>query len=242
MNKRIGLAFLTYPVNEDRMSYLTRALIEAATHITASQDELICFCSCESAAENFAKRSDSDKLPPIDVLKPYAKTKKRIERLCRAFRVQLRWNSWPPSMGANENNAMQIAFDELHCDYMMLHIDDCYATEPIDLSEGIAFLEENPDVDILRYHWSPRKECKPIMTELGAWQQVDPQSKWFYDDSPHVRRSDYVAKFGRHYKGRPIDCGRTESETNRVLRARGARIVATSHRMFEKDGPVSASR
>ena len=229
MNKRIGLGFLTYPVNEDRMSYLTRALIEAATHITASQDELICFCSCESAAANFARRVDS-------------KAKRRIERLCRAFRVQLRWNSQPPSMGANENNAMQVAFDELHCDYMMLHIDDCYATEPIDLSEGIAFLEENPSVDILRYHWSPRKECKPIMTELGAWQQVDPQSKWFYDDSPHIRRSNYVEKFGLHYKGRPIDCGRTESETNRVLRARGAEIVATSHRMFEKDGPVSASR
>jgi len=153
-------------------------------------------------------------------------------RLCERYELAPRWNDGPPSSGANINNAMRIAFDELKCDYLLLHQDDCYAIRKIDLSQGIAFLEANRDVDILRYHYSPRKECKPL----------DPSSKWFYDDSPHVRRANYLEKFGPHREGTPADSGPIETQTNVTLRAKGASICTYPSEYFEKHGPVSASR
>jgi hypothetical protein len=72
--------------------------------------------------------------------------------------------------------------------------------------------------------------------------QVDPASKWFYDDSPHVRRANIIEKFGWHRNGLPRDSGDIEHETNVRLRRGKANIVATPFKSFEKDGPVSASR
>jgi hypothetical protein len=146
-------------------------------------------------------------------------------------------------MGANENNAMVYGFEHLRADFLMIHIDDCYAIEPVDLSDGIQFLQENPDVDILRYHWSSRKEAHPIVVpRRDGYMQVDPASKWFYDDSPHVRRANIIEKFGWHKTGTPKDSGPIERDMIRRLRDGKANIVATPYKRFEKDGPVSASR
>jgi len=224
--KRIAVGFITYPINWYRVDYLTRAIVAAKQCIEASQDELVWFCS----SEVFGLYGDSEEA-------------KHVWDLCERYDIRRDWNNGPPSMGANENNAMRIAFDKLGCDYLLLHIDDCYAIRKVDLSQAVSFMEVNQDVDILRYHYSPRKECIPKMTPRnGGVFQIDPASKWFYDDSPHVRRANYIAKFGEHKEGTPEDSGPTEVATNATLRAKGASICTYPSEYFEKHGPVSASR
>lgn len=224
MNKRIAVGFITYPVNWHRVDYLTRAIVAAKQMIEASQDELIWFCSTEI---------DGYFIPQ----KVYAET------LCRRHEIEMAWNRNDPSSGANFNNAMEVAFNTLGCEFFLLHQDDCYAIRKINLSQAVSFLELNQDVDILRYHYSPRKECKPVLTPRnGKVFQVHPSSKWFYDDSPHIRRANYVAKFGKHREGTPADSGPIETETNETLRRKGASICTYPSEYFEKHGPVSASR
>jgi len=222
--KRIAVGFITYPINWYRVDYLGRAIVAAKQCITASQDELVWLCSIELQA------SDSEEC------------KGALTR-CERHEITPHWHKGRPSMDANENNAMRIAFDELECDYLLLHIDDCYAIRKVDLSQAVSFLDLNSEVDILRYHYSPRPECKPILyPRNGGVFQIDPASKWFYDDSPHVRRADYVERFGWHKEGTPEDSGPTETATNATLRAKGANICAYPSEYFEKHGPVSASR
>lgn len=220
--KRLAIGFVTYPIRPERVIYLAKALSHARQFLTASRHRLVWFITCESEKDG---------------------NKDAVRHLASALEFFCFWNLLHPSMGANENNAMRLAFKNLEADYLLLHIDDCYATAPTDLSDGIDFLEANPDVDILRYHWSSRKECRPIFhPRSDGYMQVDSASKWFYDDSPHIRRANYAEQFDWHYEGKPSDCGITETKTNQSLRHHRAVICATPFKNFEKDGPVSASR
>ncbi len=216
----IIVGITTYPRYPERVTYLEQALAEARRYLSASRHEMLMICSCETE-------------PQGDV--------QAVRDLCGQFGVAFYGNDGSPSMGANQNNVMQIAVHDLAADYVLIHVDDCYAVEPIDLSDDVDFLDQHPEIDILRYHWSGRPGACPTFHERpDGYMQVDPTSKWFYDDSPHIRRANHTDKFDWQLTLPPASAGAIERNTNDRLRARGANIIATPRLRFSKGGVVSA--
>ncbi len=216
----IVVGITTYPRYPERLTYLKQAIEAAKRYLSASRHDLMVICSCETD-------------PQGDI--------QAVRDLCEQFSVSFFCNDAPPSMGTNQNNLMRIAVDDLAAEYVLVHIDDCYATELIDLSDDVDFLDANPAIDVLRYHWSGRPGACPTFHErLDGYMQVDPASKWFYDDSPHIRRANHTEKFGEQLTLPPASAGAIERNTNNRLRSRGANIIATPHMRFSKGGPVSA--
>lgn len=219
----IAAGIITYPIHPKRVEYLEEGIVALRRYVVASRHALVMFCSCESD-----ERGDVQ----------------AVRDLCVKHHLLLRRNPSTPCMGANQNNSMRVAFEELKVDYLLSLIDDSHATEPLDLSNEIDFLDANLEVDILRYHWSGRPGACPTFHERpDGYMQVDPVSNRFYDDSPHLRRANYVDKFGWNITATPARAGYVERVTTRTLRDRGANIIATPRMRFGKGGgEVSACR
>ncbi len=219
----IAAGIITYPIHPKRVEYLEYGIEAFRRYVTASRHALVVFCSCESD-----DRGDVQ----------------AVRNLCEKHHLLLRLNPSTPCMGANQNNSMRVAFEELKTDYLLSLIDDSHATEPLDLSDEIDFLDANPEIDILRYHWSDRTGGRPTFHERpDGYMQVDPASYRFYDDSPHIRRWNYVDKFGWNRVATPSQAGIVEMTTTKSLRDRGANIIATPRLRFGKGGgEISACR
>jgi len=213
---RIAAGIITYPIHPKRLEYLEYCIQKFQEHVTASRDDLVAFVCCESD-------------PRGDV--------HSVGELCSKYGLLFYVNQGPPCMGSNQNTATTLAFTSLHCDCILLLIDDSFALGPIDLSDHRDFLKRNAAVDILRFHWSDRDGARPTFTDRGdGYNQVNPSSHYFYDDSPHMRRPNYFDRFGKHLELNPGKAGAVEYQTNAVMRKRGANIVATKERLFGKSG------
>lgn len=221
--KSVAIGIITYPIYPERVEYLEFALSTMRERMTVSRHSGVAFVSCESA--------------------PWGDTD-AVQTLCEKYGVYFHLNPGDPSMGANQNNSMRLAFENYQADYLLSHIDDFHTLVSLDLSEHLDFMEANPEVDVLRFHWSERTGARPMFYERGdGYMQVDPASYRFYDDSPHLRRADFAERFGWHTTGTPADAGITERDTCERLRDASANIVATPEYRFGKGGgEVSACR
>jgi hypothetical protein len=212
----IAVGIITYPIYPKRLEYLEGCIQSIRLHLSATRHTVTAYCSCESDDRG-------------DV--------RAVMELCRRYDFLFRQNPSTPCMGANANNSMRVAFEELSADYLLHLIDDCRVTGPLDMSDEIDFLDAHPETDILRYHWSGRPGACPTFHDRGdAYMQVDPKSIRFYDDSPHIRRANYVEKFGRDPIAVPERAGWVERVTTRKLRKHGANIIATPSMRFAKGG------
>jgi len=219
----IAVGFITYPIKPERVDYLERALKKARAHFDHKLDEAVYFAAIQTRG-----------CDPRDVF--------RVRHLCNRYYIVPHLDDSEPGMGKNHNLAMRRAFDWFGADYLLLHQDDFYAIEKVNLREAVSFMEANRKIDVLTYHCSPRPEFALKTTERSdGFLDVDPESEWFYDDSPHLRRPDFPYRFGWHLDGTPELSGEIEKETIHSLRMHGARIVKVPGKWFEKDGPVSAS-
>lgn len=214
----IAAGIITYPIHPTRLEYLEYCIKSLKQYVFASRHDLGWFVSCESDT-----RGDIQ----------------AVRDLCSTHGLLFYLNPRGPCMGANQNNAMRVAFDSLSAKYLLLLIDDCHTDKELDVSIEVDMLDRNPEIDILRYHWSDRPGGRPAFHGRGdGYMQVDPTSVRFYDDSPHIRRSNYVEKFGWNTESIPSDAGRVERLTNQSLRDGGASIVATPSLRFGKGGGV----
>jgi hypothetical protein len=217
---KVAIGIITYPRYPARLEYLEDNLKSIARYLAIARHDVAQYCSCE-----FDRSGDVG----------------GVARLCKTYGWSLYLKKGTPCMGANTNNSMRIAFDELGADYLLHLIDDSLVINAVDLSDAIDFLDATPEVDILRCHWSGRPGALPTFHERAdGYMQVDPESYRFYDDSPHLRRSTFVDKFGWSVEATPERAGYIEREMTRTLRARGANIVAMPRLWFAKGGAVSA--
>lgn len=217
----IAAGIITYPIKPERVEYLGMLLDSFQKNVTSSLHELKPFVSCE-----WDRRGDVT----------------AARRLCVKKDVPFHVHDGDPCMGSNQNNTMRIAFDVYKADYLLSLIDDFIVPAPLDLSPEIDYLDAHPKVDVLRYHWCTRTNgaCPTFHDRGDGYNQVDPASNRFYDDSPHIRRANFVERFGRHIELTPAEAGKVERVTCRTLREQGANIVATKELRFGKGGAVSA--
>jgi hypothetical protein len=219
---RIAAGIITYPIKPERVEYLEYGIERFQRYAKATRHGLTLFVSCEA-----------DERGNVDA----------VRHVCESRGVGFFLNEGTPCMGANQNNAMHIAFEMLRVNYLLLLIDDGFPLGPIDLSGHVDFLNANPEIDILRFHWSGRDGACPAFTDRGdGYNQVDPAGLRFYDDSPHIRRCYYVEHFGQHIEKTPAEAGMVEHATCESLKRGGANIVATKEFRFGKGGLVSAVR
>ncbi len=220
----IAIGIITYPNFPERITELELCIKSVNARVTATRHKLYRFCSCESD-----DRSDMQ----------------AVIKLCAEYSWSFKANQRGPCMGANQNNAMRVAFGELQADYLLLLIDDCTATVDIDLSNEIDVFDADPSIDILRYHWSGRPGARPeVSSRADGYDQIGVTvSRYPYDDSPHLRRSNFVERFGWHVELTPPQAGAVERRTVHSVKKNNASIIATKKVMFSKGGGiVSACR
>jgi len=219
----IDVAMVTWPNHPARLEYFERIVKSLRDGLTASRHELRFFCSAESQRDPDRTWCGHD-----------------VEHLCDEYDISLSWRAETANLGANMNAAMAMCTAPM----ILLQQDDWRLAYPLDLSPGADFLAEAHTVDLLRYSWPEDPAMLPTIEdrrggwENGGWRQIDIDGKWPYGDDPHLRRRDFMHKFGWYYEGGGH--GTASSTLMRFLVKQRATIAAVDKVHFKHCGPVSS--
>lgn len=175
----IDVAMTSWPNHPKRVAYFREVLESLTERLIASEHALRFYCSAES--ERDAKCTwHGDELTA----------------LCHEYGVELKWRDAAANLGANMNAAMRMGTGE----FVYLQQDDWRLEYPLNLSLGASLLWRYRDMDIVRYCWPTDPRMLPTLTPgPEGWRAVDPKGKWPYGDDPHLRRRDFMAKWGWYY-------------------------------------------
>jgi hypothetical protein len=216
MKSEITVVFLTWPNHPKRWQYFCRCIQRCVRYI-----------SCSNYALHFKCVSESERDPKQNW---YGK---HLEDWCESNQIPLTYSDKPASLGSG----MNLAQAKIQTKYGMIIQDDWYLKEPIDLCEGVDFMEENPDADLLRYCW-PGIDRVNVISDNRRFRKLDIKGSWPYGDDPHIRRFDFRDKFGWYKEGPPH--GISESNMKKVLIEKDAKVFITDEIYFEHCGKVTA--
>ena len=214
----IDIALVTWPNHPARFQYFLRCMGELKKHLSASQHTLRYFCSAESER---------------DPAKPWLGDE--LEDFCRENHIQLTWRDAKANLGANMNAAIRLC----SAPTVLLQQDDWMLLYPLDLSPGANFMVANKKVDLLRYSWPDNdRMCPTFVTNASGWRKIDVTGRWPYGDDPHLRRQDFMQKWGGYLEG-----GRHGSASADLMRrlVRGKADIRVSDRCYYvHGGPITA--
>lgn len=99
---------------------------------------------------------------------------------------------------------------------------------PVKLTEALGFLREDPTLDLVRFYaffdYPVKVPFQQGFSELKfTWSHPSHLKFFVYSDHPHLRRSDFLTKFGRYLEGEIGD--RTEFDTALRFIQRGGRAL-----------------
>lgn len=214
----IDVALVAWPNHPRRMAYFRRTLAALKKNLSASRHALRWVCSSESQHDP-ARTWHGEEL----------------EAMCREHGIGLHWRIGKAALGANMNAALRLCAAPL----IFLVQDDYELLEPLDLSPGADFLLRHGEVDLVRYSYflDPHSGTR-FEGSLDGWRRVDIDGPWPYGDDPHLRRPDFVDKWGWYLeKGR-----HGVSEYQMLLRLVHGRatIVAADRCYFGHFGEVAS--
>jgi len=214
----IDVALVTWPNHPARFEYFKKCLAALHEKLNATRHQLRFFCSAESER---------------DPTRPWLGDE--LEDLCRELEIALAWRNEKANLGGNMNSALSLC----SAPTILLQQDDWMLGYPLDLSPGADFLVANRDVDILRYSWPDNDRMRPTFAASpDGWRRIDMRGKWPYGDDPHLRRPDFMEKWGWYY-----DLGGhgTASATlMRKLRMGNADIRVADRCYYAHGGPVTS--
>lgn len=211
----IQVALVTFPNHPARLAYFRHTVMGLKEKLTASRHTLGYVCSAESERDPTREWQGGF-----------------LEKFCQGMGIELKYREGRASLGANMNAAMRMCTAPL----ILLVQDDWLLTEPLDLSPGADFLLNTRDVDLLRYSW-PGYELI-FHPNPDGWRRIDPDGPWCYGDDPHLRRQDFMARYGWYREDGPPLC----SEGDMVWRMKRMRanICAADKVYFAGIGDVSS--
>lgn len=212
----IDVALVTWPNHPARIEYFERCVRLLKKRLTASCHTLCWRCSSETEQDT-----------------KYPWFGDRLEKVCAAESIQLFWREGPAGLASNMNAALRCCEAEL----IFLVQDDFCLDDPLDLSPGAEFLLANRDVDLLRYSW-PGMDRVRLVDHPDGWRRFDTQGPWPYGDDPHLRRRDFMDRWGWYLEG--TQHGASEGDMVLRLTAGGANIAAADKIYFGHGGAVSA--
>lgn len=193
-------------------------MLSLFTHLIANRYKLRYVCSAETAVDPMFQWMGDD-----------------LEKFCKDNQIALYWRDAKPNLGANANAAIRLC----NAPIIMFQQDDWYLKEDLDISPGADFLLANREIDLLRYSFPDNDRMRPIFhPRSDGWNEVDKRSTWFYGDDPHLRRQDFMRKWGWYLEG-----GKHASASGALmkkLKVGNARIVASSKCYYQHFGKTSS--
>jgi len=214
----IDVALVTWPNHPKRIEYLKRTLDSLNAQIFADHHKWRWYCSSESERDP-AHSWHGDELA----------------ELCRARGVILNYRHGPANLGANMNAAMRMGSG----DFVFIQQDDWVLGHPLDLSPGADLLAAHPEIDIVRYNWPGGSMSPTFAGAIDGWPLIDNRGRWPYGDDPHLRRRDFMEKWGWYYdKGLH---GTASATLMGKLIAGKAKIVTADQRYYSHCGYTSAN-
>lgn len=212
----IDIAIVAWPNHPARMDYCRQTIVSLKRYLAATGYTLRYVCSSESARDP-ARSWHGDEL---------------VE-LCRAESISLSFRDGPPGLGENMNAALRLCTADL----ILLVQDDRPAIKPLDLKDGADYLLAHRDVDLVRYAW-PHGRCK-LYIHPDGWRRFDMRGHWPYGDEPHLRRRDFMDRWGWYRE--EVRFGASEGIMLHHLAKGGAMIVAADDIYFGHLGFVEAA-
>lgn len=216
----IDIAIPTWPNHPKRIEYLRTMLERMLKGLRSDpmRHQFRIYCSYESQQDPDAEWRGSE-----------------LILLCRDLRINLKWRTELANLGANMNAAMAMGSGE----YVYLQQDDWVLQHPLDLSPGADLLRRHPEIDIVRYNWPTSPDMEPTFCgDIEGWRLIDVNGPWPYGDDPHLRRRDFMDKWGWYYdKGKH---GTASGALMRDLVKGGAKIVVADKPYYKHVGYVSA--
>lgn len=214
----IDVAIPTWPNHPKRIEYLRTMLQAMNDNMKASRNLVLWHCSAETQ---------------IDRNHPWQGDE--LKELCDSWCTSIHWRTLAANLGGNMNAAMAMGSGE----FVFLQQDDWVLQHPLDLSPGADLLRRHPEIDIVRYNWPTAPGMEPTFSgDIEGWRLIDVQGKWPYGDDPHLRRRDFMDKWGWYYdKGKH---GTASGALMRKLVLGNAKIVVADKPYYKHIGYVSA--
>lgn len=131
--------------------------------------------------------------------------------------------------GRNANHLLKYVFDEIKASYLFFIEDDYVLTRPLDLASGIALMQQEPGLGMLRYRatagtpvryqqhetdirgWLPDyREYRAYVNGKLTWLELLPGSPtlWLYSNGPHLKSRVFHEIYGAYPEG--LKLGETE--------------------------------
>jgi len=216
----LDIAITTWPNAKFRFGYFKETIESLHDHLVLSRHTARMICSAES-------KRDPD----------FEWAGEMLEEYCEKNEIELHWHKAEPNLGANANAVLRL------CDAPVVWFqqDDWRMLETVDVSDGIDFILDRREFDLVRYSYPDVDNMRPRFLELRGtdFREVDPGSTWFYGDDPHLRRNpEFMEKWGFYLEG-----GRHASASSALMSKmkRGrARIAAANRCYFRHFGQTSS--
>lgn len=177
----IDVAMVSWPNHPKRIEYCRATLEAIRDKLSASEHNLRVYCSIESERDSKSTWHGDE-----------------LEALLKEHGVTYQYRKAPANLGANMNAAIRMCSG----DFIFLDQDDWCLCEPLDLSPGANLLEQYPEIDLIRYSWPLAPYMLPtFLPGPDGWRLIDPKGKWPYGDDPHLRRRDFMGKWGWYFEG-----------------------------------------
>jgi hypothetical protein len=211
---------LAWPNHPKRIEYFQDMLKSLAERLSASSHAMRYFCSAE-----------------IDRDPENCWYGDKLSAICHGAGIPLKWRDAPADLGANMNAALRMG----SAAWQLLVQDDFELQQEVDLSKGIAFLEDHPDFAAVRYHWG--LYSTKFTHEIDGFRVVDIDGPWPFSDAGQLRRRNFTATYGEYAESttsRPVVHGGSESAMCAVLKAARAKIAASPKPVFKHIGITRA--
>jgi len=207
----IDIAIVAWPNHPKRWQCFQETVASLKRHLTAWSHTMRYVCSSESTPDP-KHRWFGDEL----------------KTLCEKEGIFMQFREGSPGLGENENAAMRLG----HGDFILLVQDDRPLLKPLDLSESVDYMARNRGVDLIRYAWPTGRSR--LTTHPDGWRRFDLLAPWPYGDEPHLRRRDFMDRWGWYHE--EVRHGAAEGIMLHHLKRGGATIVAADDIYFGHNG------
>jgi hypothetical protein len=226
----IDVAMVSWPNHPDRVKYLAQVLASLKSHLSASEHDLRFYCSVEAERDPKCTWHGDDTIELLesygvtwqwhDAPANLGANHNAAMRMGSGEFVYLQQDDWwlgTKRKGAESDDdyRIRLAQQGLTCvpgeDHPEVkrkepESEDAYRIRleqyRLDLSPGAALLARHKKLDIVRYSWPVAPGMHPTCDgDVEGWRKVDVKGPWPYGDDPHLRRRDFMDKWGWYYDG-----------------------------------------
>ncbi len=204
----IDVCMTAWPTRMDRVFHFAMTLDALQRNLSGADFRL--FCSVETEGSLLTKE---------------------LEKVAYDFAVELFWRDAPANLGAAMNSALRMGDSE----FLLMVQDDWELTEPLDVTESVAFLDHHPDFTAIRYQFV---DSMRLIDHLDGFQVVDMSQTWPFLDSPRLQQRSMVVEYGEQVEG--LKHCAAEHRYGRYIARLGAKIAAYPRSVFRHLGTESA--